>query len=133
MNLEYITKERMMSEIIDNIREVLVDIDNWLDIAKVNLERYTENLEELRNINDADTEDEVRRAIGKLRVDRARFLQENFEYLKKIRDKNLQKYEEYYNFLDEYTDKLARNLICLSRMQNKEEYINDKDEIEEKN
>ena len=106
-----------MSYVIEHIRLVLKDIDDWVDTAKHNLEDLNNILLVFLKVNDSDDVEKVSDALDEFKDDRESHFQELVEGLIKIRSTHLQKYEDYYKLLEKYLITKEENLIGVNTMQ----------------
>ena len=106
-----------MSYIIEHIRLVLKDIDDWVDTAKHNLEDLNNILLVFLKVNDSDDVEEVSNAVDEFKDDKETHFQELVEGMIKIIRTHLLKYEDYYKLLEKYLITKEENLIGLNTMQ----------------
>ena len=106
-----------MSNIIENIRWALKDIEEWVEDAKMFLDDSTKILQELREVNDADEEEKTYEAIHVLGIKRGRIFLEMVEQLIKIRGTYLRKYED--RLLEKYLITREENLKTLNNIAKK--------------
>ena len=105
-----------MTQIVENIRWILKDIEEWVHGERSHLDSNIEIVQKLYEVDDGGDEDELYEVVGNLGVERSRNFSEMEEELIEVTG-NLQKYKNHCKLLESYLITREENLRTLNGMQ----------------
>ena len=105
-----------MTQIVENIRWVLKQIEEWVHGERSPLDSNIEIVQRLHEVDDGGDEDELYEVVSDLGVERSRNFSEIEEELIKVTG-NLQNYKNHCKLLENYLITREENLRALNGMQ----------------
>ena len=105
-----------MTQIVENIRWVLKEIENWVHDERSRLDSNIEIVQKLHEVDDGGDEHELYEVVGDLGFERSDNFGRMEEELIKVTG-NLQKYKNHCKLLENYLITREENLRILNGMQ----------------